>query len=105
MSTLAARNKRSDGLAQAEADAVGRIDRGELQPPVRINAPDGSAVSVIDREGSRVVVSREPRWRHGACPHCASPIVRVTTQSPGGAPFLSYYRCSIHTCEYDTRND
>jgi hypothetical protein len=74
-------------------------------PPVRINGPDGSAVSVIDREGEQVVVSRQPRWRHGACPRCASPVIRVVTASPDGTTFSDYYRCSTRDCEYEARND
>ena len=105
MGTVAAHEKPADRLAEAEAAAVDRIERGELVPPVHIDGPDGMPVSVIDREGGQVVVSRQPRWRHGACPRCASPIVRVVANNAAGAPFSSSYRCSMLDCEYEVRNE
>jgi hypothetical protein len=104
MGTVAAHDKPADRLAEAEAAAVDRIERGELVPPVHIDGPDGMPVSVIDREGGQVVVSRQPRWRHGACPRCVSPIVRVVTHNADGTPFSSAYRCSMLDCDYEAHD-
>jgi hypothetical protein len=87
-------------LDQAEAVAVERIERGEIAAPVEIHAPDGTRASLISREGTEVVVNRQPRWRHGACPSCASPITRIVNTDAEGRPSWTVYRCSRRECDY-----
>jgi hypothetical protein len=100
MSTFAvSREDLCESLDEAEAAAVRRVERGPLSS-VEVRAPDGSVASTVTREGHQVVVSREPRWRHGACPACASPVLRVATATSEGEPFQAHYRCSRRECDF-----
>jgi hypothetical protein len=91
-------------LDQAEAIAVERIERGEIAAPVEIHAPDGTRASLISLDGTQVVVSRQPRWRHGACPACSSPVTRILNHDADGRPSWTVYRCSRRECDYTSHS-